>query len=98
VHVCKYAKLPNYQITKSPNYKLQNIKLQSYKLQDYKFINCMCTFINFKFIKLKSSQFKIRIKIKIVSPYLQMCKINKLPNYQITKIKNFASAVLHIYK
>ncbi len=82
MHVCKYAKLPNYQITKSPNYKLQNIKLQSYNLQHCKFINCMCTFINFKFIKLKSSQFKIRIKIKIVRTCLQIWKITKLPNYQ----------------
>jgi hypothetical protein len=63
----KYAKLPNYQ--------LQNIILQSYKLQ-----NCMCMFVNFKFIKLNISQFKIIIITKIASTYLQICKITKITN------------------
>ncbi len=81
VHVCKYEKLQNYQIT-----KLQNIKLQSYKLQNCKFINCMCMFINFKFIKIKSSQFQIIIITKIVNTCLQICKITKLPKLQILQV------------
>ncbi len=64
VHVCKYEKLPNYQITKSPNYKLQNIKLQSYKLHVHVY--------EFQIYKKKSSQFRISIKIKIANTCLQI--------------------------
>jgi len=40
LQVCKI-----YQIT-----KLQNVKF--YKLKNFKIIICMCSFVNFKFIKL----------------------------------------------
>jgi len=45
----------------------------------------MCTFLNFKFIKLKASQFKIILKTKIAS----------MQNYQKLQI---VSAFFHIYK
>jgi hypothetical protein len=65
--VCKYAKLPNYQ--------LQNIKLQSYKLQVYKLHVHVC---KFPFIKLKVSHFKIIKKTKIAMQ-VHVCKYAKLP-------------------
>jgi hypothetical protein len=40
----------------------------------------MCTFLNFKFIKLKSFQFKIIIITKIASTCLQIWKITKITN------------------
>jgi hypothetical protein len=69
------------KITKSPNYKFQNTKLQK-KL----FINYMWTFINFKLINLKASQFKIIIKTKFASTCLQICKTTKLPKLQILEV------------
>jgi hypothetical protein len=50
----------------------------------------MCTFVNFKFIKLNASQFKIIIKNKIVITCLQICKITK--NYKLLSACKFVHA------
>jgi hypothetical protein len=74
----KIANLPNHQIT---IYEIYNYKVINFEI--CKFINCMCTFINFKIIELKDSQFKIIIINKIANSCLQICKITKLPKLQI---------------
>jgi hypothetical protein len=54
----------------------------------------MCSFVNFKFTNLKTSQFK---KVKILKLQILVCKHVKLRNYKVTKLQ-IANALLHIYK
>jgi hypothetical protein len=67
----------SYKITKFPITKYKNTKLQ---IANCKFINCMCTFVNFKLIQLKAFEFKITIITKIANTCLQICKITKVTN------------------
>jgi hypothetical protein len=74
----------NYKIIKFTNCKCMFSSSQVCKFKNYKIINCMCSFVNFKFTKLEASQFT---KLKILKLQVHVCKYVKLPNYKVTNCK-----------
>ncbi len=84
--------------TKLQNYKHINFQfagVASYKLQinNYNFTNCKCMFASSQVCKFTSLQISIFFKNykftiwQIASACLQVWKITKLPNHQITKLQ-----------